>query len=213
MDEDKERRTDAGEAARRRKFPLVKGTAECGLELASEKHSMIYLRRVGSPGDRELLFSWCNLPDVSQYMARDHEITKAEHSAWYRRAVGDPHKFMVIYEEAPIGFVQAACVSEKDKRWTWGHYIVGDFRGRGIGKEIDRLVTANIFDIWGGEKIEVWILAWNEAVIRLHEKFGYRREGCKTKHVFKDGKWHDAIFMGMTSEEWMAIKNSMPQAA
>ena len=36
----------------------------------------------------------------------------------------------------------------------------------------------------------------------MHKKFGFREEGVRRDHIFRNGEWIDAILLGMTAAEW-----------
>ena len=43
-------------------------------------------------------------------------------------------------------------------------------------------------------------------VIRMHEKFGFRREGYFRSHVKKDGQHLDVVALGLLRSEWKLLK-------
>ena len=46
----------------------------------------------------------------------------------------------------------------------------------------------------------------NPASIRLHEKLGFRQEGCRREVCFMNGQYYDEVLFGLTREEFDAIK-------
>ena len=51
------------------------------------------------------------------------------------------------------------------------------------------------------------VLAFNEIIIKIHQRFGSKIEGTLRQHIFKNGKYHDVIVLGILKEEWEKIKD------
>ena len=167
---------------------------------------MTRFRKIGRPGDGAKLLAWANSPEVKPYMYRDHIITETEHYAWYTKAMGSLTQFIIQADDEDVGFAQCSCVSQKDKRWTWGHYIAEpSARGKGVGKATEFLMTDYVFSL-GAHKVGIEVFAWNELPIAMHERFGYIREAHYKRHIFKDGKYHDVIGLWMTDDIWAELR-------
>jgi RimJ/RimL family protein N-acetyltransferase len=48
------------------------------------------------------------------------------------------------------------------------------------------------------------VYAFNEASLRLHEKLGFRQEGCLRRMIFTRGAFHDEFILGLLAEEFEA---------
>ena len=88
-------------------------------------------------------------------------------------------------------------------------YTIGLFvaclRGRGLGREITRLVLAWAFDVLGVHRIELEVLAGNAAAIRCYQACGFRQEGVRRQAgLYPDG-WKDFIMMAMLRPEHASI--------
>jgi RimJ/RimL family protein N-acetyltransferase len=87
-------------------------------------------------------------------------------------------------------------------------YAVGLFvaalRGRGLGREITRLVAGWGFGELGLHRIELEVLAFNTRAIRCYRACGFRREGVRREaELYPDG-WKDIISMGVLRSEYPA---------
>ena len=49
------------------------------------------------------------------------------------------------------------------------------------------------------------MLAENEIALKAQAGAGFRREGYLRRHVWKDGRFHDAVLLGVLRDEW-AVK-------
>lgn len=85
-------------------------------------------------------------------------------------------------------------------------YTVGLFvaalRGRGLGREVTRLVVAWGFGGLGLHRIQLEALAFNTRAINCYLACGFRREGVRREaELYPDG-WKDFILMGLLRSEY-----------
>jgi len=84
-------------------------------------------------------------------------------------------------------------------------YTVGLFvaalRGRGLGREVTRLVLAWAFDVLGAHRVQLEVLASNSRAINCYLACGFRQEGVRREaELYPDG-WKDFIMMGLLRSE------------
>ena len=87
-------------------------------------------------------------------------------------------------------------------------YSVGLFvpalRGRGLGREITRLVLDWAFGPLGAHRVELEVLADNDRAIRCYEACGFRHEGVRREaELYPDG-WKDFLQMGILQAEHLS---------
>ncbi len=95
-------------------------------------------------------------------------------------------------------------------RWWRAFYTTADvglalakeFRGKGIGAEVTRLLTGLAFDQYNMHKVELFTRADNQAMIRSAERNGFRVEGRIRETLYFNGKFHDGVQMGVLREEF-----------
>jgi [ribosomal protein S5]-alanine N-acetyltransferase len=79
--------------------------------------------------------------------------------------------------------------------------FIADLRGRGLGREVTRLVVAWAFDVLGAHRIQLEVLANNRRAINCYLACGFRREGVRREaQLYPDG-WKDFILMGLLQSE------------
>ena len=81
-------------------------------------------------------------------------------------------------------------------------YTVGLFvaalRGRGLGREVTRLVLAWAFDVVGVHRVQLEVLASNSRAINCYLACGFRPEGVRREaELYPDG-WKDIIMMSIS---------------
>jgi [ribosomal protein S5]-alanine N-acetyltransferase len=75
--------------------------------------------------------------------------------------------------------------------------FVAELRGRGLGREITRLVLSWAFGELSLHRVELQVLAFNSRAIRCYLACGFHQEGIRREaELYPDG-WHDLILMGM----------------
>ena len=122
------------------------------------------------------------------------------------RGAEDPsaYRWAIEYEGHCIG--SAGLVVDPDQHCAT--YTVGLFvarlRGRGLGREITRLVLAWAFDVLGAHRVELEVMAFNRRAISCYLACGFRREGVRREaELYPDG-WEDMILMGLLRHEYAA---------
>lgn len=152
--------------------------------------------------DLEQMLVWRNQPQVRSYMLTQHEISFAEHKQWFERNSQDPMHRLLIVEEAglPLGFVGFSGV-HIGAIAAWGFYATPD-AAKGAGTKIGSTALEFAFNTLALHKVCGQALAFNEASIRMHQKFGFRQEGVlRQQHKMADG-YHDIICFGLLKDEW-----------
>lgn len=73
--------------------------------------------------------------------------------------------------------------------------------GRGYGTEATRLTCRFGFDRMGLHRVHLWVVADHAAAIRVYERVGFVREAVARDRMFREGRWHDVLLMGLLAEE------------
>ncbi len=83
--------------------------------------------------------------------------------------------------------------------------FVADLRGRGLGREVTRLVVAWAFDVLGVHRIQLDVVDGNRRAIDCYLACGFRREGVRREaQLYPDG-WRDFIVMGLLQSEYSSL--------
>ena len=163
------------------------------------------LRHPIDPGEEDGYGSaWRREWDGRRYHTREH-LTAARgplNSSAYRWAVE--------YDSHCIG----SAGLHVDTGQHCASYTVGLFvaavRGRGLGREITRLVLSWGFDVLGLHRIQLEVLAGNSRAINCYLACGFRQEGVRREaELYPDG-WKDLILMGVLWPEYAAEVKTRP---
>lgn len=106
--------------------------------------------------------------------------------------------------ETPIGITSlinidyknrsAECIIDIGEKAYWG---------KGYGAETLKLLLDYAFAEMNLHRISLKVFSFNEKAIRLYKKTGFQHEGRSRQSLFRDGKWHDTIHMGILQNEYV----------
>lgn len=77
-----------------------------------------------------------------------------------------------------------------------------DFWGKGYAKEALKLLLDYAFLEMNLHRVSLRVFSFNEKAIRLYEKIGFKHEGTSRQCLFRNGRWHDIIHMGILHDEY-----------
>jgi RimJ/RimL family protein N-acetyltransferase len=162
------------------------------------------------PLRRELLpvyARWGNDPEVARGLGTVGVHT--EESLWsgfYERVfAGDRSQVhFTVYDRDDLAPVGRCALIEIDHRRgiaTFGIWL-GERRGQGIGTEATRLTLEWGFTVLGLYNIDLTVLAWNTAAIRVYAKAGFREIGRRRGAVVSMGRRFDEVHMDAIAGEF-----------
>ncbi len=162
--------------------------------------------------DIELIRAWRNSPEVAQYMYTSEQITSAQQIAWFNRIQNDSSSqyWLIKYDNKKVGFASLTGINHTLSSCYWAFYL-GDtsIRGGGLGAKIEFNVLQYVFSVLKLNKLRCEVMIFNDKVIAMHEKFGFRREAYYRQHVKKDGVWQDVVGLAILKQEWESCRESM----
>jgi UDP-4-amino-4,6-dideoxy-N-acetyl-beta-L-altrosamine N-acetyltransferase len=162
--------------------------------------------------DRARLLAWRNSPEVAAYMYSDHAISPAEHDRWFAGIEGDDRRayFVIEVDGAPAGLANLYDIDRANGRCAWAYYLADpSVRGKGVGGYVEYRMIEHVFGPLGLTKLWCEVLVSNEAVWRLHQKFGFQQEARLRRHVIKAGAPQDVIGLGLLAEDWATVRPTM----
>ncbi|MCE5234353.1 MAG: UDP-2,4-diacetamido-2,4,6-trideoxy-beta-L-altropyranose hydrolase [Mizugakiibacter sp.] len=152
--------------------------------------------------DVEQVLRWRNHPDIRRYMYTRHEISPAEHEAWFERSLRDRSRHLLIAEEAgrPLGFVSFK-ETGSDRIAEWGFYAAPD-APKGTGRKLGAAALAYGFGALGFHKICGQAMDSNERSIALHRALGFSEEGRLRDRDPSDERYRVVLCFGLLADAW-----------
>lgn len=155
--------------------------------------------------DTSLIVKWRNNPSVMKNFIFRETFTEEMHKNWMNTkvATGQVVQYIAVEKDTnrPIGSVYYRDVDFNNKSAEFGIFIgEDDARGKGYGKEITSLFIDFGFANLGFHRIQLRVLAGNEAAYKTYENAGFVKEGVFHDMEKLDGKYHDVIFMAIVGD-------------
>jgi RimJ/RimL family protein N-acetyltransferase len=116
--------------------------------------------------DAEVLLEWRNDPETRAASHNSEEVKKEEHISWVKKVLADKKRRLFIAEEdgRPFGTIR---VDFSDGVYKLSWTVAPNSRGRGLGKEMVKLIANQITD-----GIRAEIKMGNQASVRIAEYAG-----------------------------------------
>jgi RimJ/RimL family protein N-acetyltransferase len=101
-----------------------------------------------------------------------------------------------------VGHVTLFGATIKDRCAEFAIIIGTEHQDRGYGTDATRLMISYGFAELGLHRIELGVFGFNERAIAAYKKAGFVEEGRRRSAVYRNGAWHDDVYMGLLREEW-----------
>lgn len=160
--------------------------------------------------DIELVRNWRNSEEVAKYMYTETQITKEQQKQWYEKIKDDAScRYWVIeYQDKKIGLASVTGINNTLQSCYWAFYL-GDtsIRGAGIGSKVEYNVIEYAFNKLNLNKLRCEVFVTNDKVIKMHEKFGFRREAYYREHCIKGNRRLDVVGLALLKDDWSLLRD------
>ncbi len=149
--------------------------------------------RPATDSDIDQIRTWRNHPTVRAVSVTDHEITEAEHAAWFARvrARASDRVLIFVHDGVDAGVVTFAAIDPVSSSATWGFYLDVDGheeRGTALSAWLD--VCREALDYGFGELdlrvLHGEVLEHNIVVRRMNRRFGFVEGEAESRDI--DGR-------------------------
>jgi RimJ/RimL family protein N-acetyltransferase len=154
---------------------------------------------------------WVNDPEVTHTLILLRPIAEGLELEFLERALANDNTRDVFFAfDGPdgtyagnIGLHAIDWISRKAELGI----VVGrkDLWGKGIGALAIKAALAYAFNDINLEKVYLRVFDHNERGIKLYKSLGFVQEGIMRRDAFKNGVYHDTIFMSILREEWQKL--------
>ncbi|HKM32286.1 MAG TPA: GNAT family N-acetyltransferase [Oscillospiraceae bacterium] len=171
----------------------------------------VELRSV-TENELELLMNWRMRPDISQYMMNDVKLTMEMQRKWYEKLkTSDTQlRWIVWVDDVPIGSIYLLEIDHKNKNAELGVFIA-ETQYRNLKMLL--YIHWNLFDYVFSEtdlhRLYGCIMEGNEGMIRFNIANGSEVEGTLKEHIYKNGKFHNLTYVGITKDRWAEFRETV----
>ena len=160
--------------------------------------------------DTELYHKWRNDLEVMHFTNPSLDVYPMETTKQFVDQVilgSQNAKSYIIVEkenEKSIGVVSLINIDYKNRN---AECIIDigekEYWGKGFGSEGLRLVLDYAFYEMNLHRVSLRVFSFNDRAIRMYKRIGFKEEGNSRQSLFRDGKWHDIIHMGILQTEYI----------
>ncbi|MFX0106210.1 MAG: GNAT family N-acetyltransferase [Candidatus Hodarchaeota archaeon] len=160
--------------------------------------------------DIDSFLKWFNDPELTQYLTIYLPMTRMEEEEWIENLKNrkDTIHFSIVIpnedgQEKLIGNCGIHKIDWKNRVGELG-IAIGDkeYQNKGYGTEALELLVEYGFNTVNLNRIELYTYGFNIRAIKSYKKVGFIEEGRKRQFIWANGKYHDAIIMGILAEDW-----------
>ena len=151
-----------------------------------------------------------NQESVRKSMYTEHEILLNEHLAWVELLQSDNRQivFVVLVDDLVSGVVSVNAIDRLNLKSDWAFYLDANVRS-GLGAALEFGLINFVFQRVGLEKLNCEVIETNEAVVKLHKKFGFVEEGFRRENIIKNENRMGVFFLGLTKSDWEREKETV----
>jgi RimJ/RimL family protein N-acetyltransferase len=128
-----------------------------------------------------------------------------------RKLENDTFNWMIeTLDGTPVGSISTHDCNPRAGTFSYGIDVAPEHRGQRFAEDAVRLVLRYYFDELRYQKVTVVVHADNPASIRLHERLGFQLEGRLRRMVFTQSQYVDALWFGLTCDEFRNLAPVLP---
>ena len=163
------------------------------------------------PEDAGAVRGWFSNPNATGDLMDEarSDFSEADARAWLERAMDDSGKdrkwaIVLAGGPEPVGFTALYGIHSSTPPELGCVLGANAARGKGLGREAERLTIAKAFDEYGAHKVYGRIPATNEGAKKAVTSLGWKHEGTLRSHIRRGEELVDCELWGVLPEEFRA---------
>ena len=157
-------------------------------------------------GDHEWLVELHNDPEVLRNLRNPTPITISDHRSWWNQISKNTKQLRLIFtvDGERVGFVKFCDLDFVNNNCEIGADIHKDHRGKGYAKFMWTLMLEKCFGEFAFHRVVLCTASFNRIALSVYSKLGFEVEGRQHEILFRDGTYHDGVWMYMLRDDWDA---------
>ncbi|MCB1216043.1 GNAT family N-acetyltransferase [bacterium] len=157
--------------------------------------------------DAAQLCRWVNDQAVLVYLGIPGRLTEGQELAWISAMRGSQSDVVLgivdLTDGLLVGTVGLHLINRTDSHAMYG-IMLGerDRWSRGLGTAAGMLACDYAFNTLNLQRVHLTVADFNPRGTKSYERIGFQHEGRLRQHVFKQGTYHDVLFMGLLRDEF-----------
>jgi diamine N-acetyltransferase len=161
--------------------------------------------------DSALTLSWRTSDRAS--MLNNGASTLDDQLKWIKSRPTNEHNFIIELKNGiPVGMLSLVNINPTNRHAETARFLIGDensARGTPVAVEAMKLIYGFAFDELNLVRLFGTVASGNSLMVKWQKYLGMKEEGRMRNHYFLDGRWQDAIVLGLLVEEYRA--QSLPR--
>lgn len=171
------------------------------------KGERVRLRKISNE-DVSVYHKWRNDMEVMHFTNPSLDVFTYADTENFVESITDSHNskgYMIeeINTDKPIGVTSLINIDYVNQN---AECIIDigdkDYWSKGFGREAFILLVDFAFKELNLHKIYLRVFSFNERAIKLYRNLGFDEEGKLKEQLYRDGNWHDIIFMGLLKRNY-----------
>jgi diamine N-acetyltransferase len=161
--------------------------------------------------DAERTFNWRQSKRAALLNSGARSVV--EQSLWISSRPNTEYNFVIMLNNGlPVGMLSLLGVNMQNQHAETGRFLIGDQEavvGVPAAVEAMLLLYRFAFETLNLRRVFGTIANDNQLMIKWQVYFGMRREGVLRQHYFIDGKFQDAVCLGLLEDDYREV--SLPR--
>lgn len=158
--------------------------------------------------DVSIYHEWRNDIEVMQYTSPSLDVFTYADTENFVNAITGSHNskgYMIVEMSTgkPIGVTSLINIDYSNRN---AECIIDigdkDYWSKGFGREAFQLLLEYAFNELNLHKVYLRVFSYNDRAIRLYQKLGFQEEGKLKEQLYRNGSWHDILFMGLLKSKY-----------
>jgi RimJ/RimL family protein N-acetyltransferase len=161
--------------------------------------------------DMEDLRSFHNDPEIGNLLGGwSHPISSEQQNLWFDKLAFDHMNLRFAIDTEEDGFIGISTITNIDlkNRSAYHGIIIGkkNMQGHGYGRDTVMTTMKYAFEELQLHRLDGDIVEHNTSSYKLYVgKCGWKEEGRKRDHAFRNNKYYDRLIVGILKEEYMEL--------
>ena len=132
---------------------------------------------------------------------------------WIKSRPSNEFNFIIeTKNNSPIGMLSLIGVNSTNRHAETARFLIGDEElARGIPAAVEamKLIYEFAFDKLNLARLYGTVASGNSLMVKWQKYLGMKEEGLMRSHYFIDGRWQDAVMLGLLADEYRML--SLPR--
>lgn len=156
------------------------------------------------PGDAALTLGWRQ--SARARLLNIGAQTVEEQAAWIASRPASEYNYLIVLKDGrPVGMLSLIGISQANRHAETARFLIGEeeaVKGVPAAVEAMKLLYELAFDRLGLHRIFGTITEDNTLMVKWQKYLGMKEEGRMRRHYFLDGRFQDAIMLGLLADEY-----------